>query len=333
MSKRKWAKKGRAIADFGSAMLFTTAENIVDFGIRNVRRTYTGIFSLKRKSSKTVDLSKNKSIIFSPVSKDRLEKVFFKDVIGLEDAKDQLRERLILPLEHQEKAKILKIAKGGGVLLHGPHGNGKTTLVKALANEIEAPLFHITPKDIIRSAMGVSANLVSELFRILKGYKVAILFLDDVDGLIKSRSTNSAIMGSIISQFLIETDGLETNFGDNVLLILAATNRIKIIDEAMKRCGRFDERIFVGPPDLRARELILRKNMDQVPSLDDIDFSQLACTTEGFSGADLKGLVNKAKQRAFRRSIALQGKYTISEVLMSDFETALSELRSKPEEK
>jgi len=331
MNKRKWAKKGRAVADFGSAMLFTAAEHIVDFGIRSARRTYSGISGSKRRSSKTVDLSKDKHIIFSPVPKDKLEKVFFRDVIGLEEAEDQLKQRLILPFEHQEKAKILKIAKGGGVLLHGPPGNGKTTLVKALANEIKAPLFHVTPKDIIRSAMGTSANLVSELFRILKGYKVAILFLDDVDGLIKSRSTNSVIMGSIISQFLIETDGLETNFGDNVLLMLAATNKIKIIDGAMKRCGRFDERIFVGPPNPRARELILRKNMDQVPGLDNIDFSRLAGMTEGFSGADLKGLVNKAKQRAFRRSVALKGKFTISKVLMNDFEIALGELKSMSE--
>jgi len=330
--KRKWIRRGRAVGDFTSALVFSLVEGTIDFGIWSCKKIGSGISATcKQKKDKAVAKKScikqmvvvAKEPMFKPINVRDMENITFDDVVGLEEAKQQIKQRVILPFRHQDKARILKINKGGGVLLIGPLGVGKTMLAKAVANTVKAAFFHIKPSDIIRHSMGVSANRISELFRILRKYKVAVLFMDDVDGLVGSRSTNSVIMKSIITQYLVEIDGLERKLGDNVLLILAATNKPEVIDKAMKRYGRFDEKIFVGLPSIKARELILKKNLNGVPASDDIDFRRLAEMTELFSGVDLKGLVDKAKQRAFDRSIRLRGKKTVSQVSVEDFETVL----------
>ncbi len=326
-SRRKWARRGRAVGDFATSLLFSVSEGIVDFGIYCSKRTASGISAMRRRKAAAQSNARGKVLkeepMFRSVDKREVENVTFDDVVGLEKAKRQIMQRVILPLRHRDKARILKIAKGGGMLLIGPPGNGKTMLAKAVANEVNAVFFHIKPSDIIRHSMGVSANRISELFRILRRYRLAVLFMDDVDGLIRSRSSSSVIMNSIITQYLVETDGLESSSGDNILLIIAATNKPEVIDEATKRYGRFDEQIFIGLPGINARELILRKNMEDVPASEGIDFRHLAERARLFSGADLKGLVDKAKQRTFDRSIRLKGRNTVSAVSMEDFEVAL----------
>ncbi len=328
-SRRKWARRGRAVADFTMAVLFTTAAHIADFIIWSCKGIYLSI-SAMRKQKKQKSVVKNhvtvveKEAMFKPVSKRDMEDITFDDVVGLEEVKRQIMQRVILPLKHKDKAKILKVVTGGGILLYGPPGNGKTMLGKAVANKLNAVFFHIKPSDIIRQGVGVSETRISELFMIVRRHKLSVLFMDDVEGVLPSRSKNrSTIMRRVINQYLIETDGLESRIGDNMLLMLGATNEPSMMDPAIRRSGRFDERIYVGLPDVKDRELILIKNMDGVPASEDLDFRQLAETTELFSGADLKGFVDKAKQRTFDRSIHLKGKKTVSAVSMEDFETVL----------
>lgn len=332
-SRRKWARRGRAITDFLAAILFTVAEHIVDFIILCGRRIISIIYLLIRKrTEKKTSTAKQaviigKEPIFKPINRDENENVHFGDVVGLNEAKQQIMHRIVFPLRYRDKAKILKVATGGGILLYGPPGVGKTMLAKAVANEINAVFFHIKPSDIVRQGVGAAEQLLSELFRIVKGYKLAVLFMDDIEGLLPSRSKNpSTIMRRIINQYLIETDGLESKVGDNILLILGATNEPEMMDPAIRRAGRFDEKIFIGLPDASARELILKKNMGDVPASDEIDFRHLAELSDKLSGADLKGLVDKAKQSAFKRSMDIEGRETVSPISMADLESAIESL-------
>jgi transitional endoplasmic reticulum ATPase len=222
-------------------------------------------------------------------------------IAGMADAKLAIHDMVIFPLKDPDKARALNLRPGGGVLLYGPPGNGKTMLGKAIANELDAAFFYASGAQIRSKWHGESEQKLRALMQAAKNEPVAVLFLDEVDGLLPKRGGNSVVDNRIVTQFLAEVGGFEDS--DNVLLILGATNKPWDIDEAVFRTGRFDAKIHVGLPDKDAREGILKHHLATLPLEDGFDFIKWGEQLVGFTGSDIVGIVNDAKRRALRRSI------------------------------
>lgn len=228
--------------------------------------------------------------------------VSFDDIDGMDAAKAAIRERVVLPLQAPEKARALGIRPGGGVLLYGPPGNGKTLFGKAIAHEISAPFFYASGAQIRSKWHGESEQRLSRLLHAAQERPVAVLFLDEIDGLLPRRTeASSAIDNRLVTQFLSDVGGFLDS--QNTLLLLGATNKPWEIDEAVFRTGRFDEKLHIGVPDAAARLGMLRRALKTAPLDADVDLPDWAERLENYSGSDVVGLARKACQIAFRRSI------------------------------
>ena len=224
----------------------------------------------------------------------------FKNVAGLQEEKEELREIvdfLKLPQKYtQVGARIPK-----GVLLEGPPGTGKTLLAKAVAGEAGVPFFSISGSDFVEMFVGVGASRVRDLFADAKKNSPCIVFIDEIDAVARRRGSG---MGGghdereqTLNQLLVEMDGFGVNEG---IIVMAATNRVDILDPAILRPGRFDRKIMVGRPDVRGREEILQVHAKNKPLAEDVDLKQIAQTTAGMTGADLENLMNEAAILAAR---------------------------------
>ena len=242
------------------------------------------------------------------------KKVTFKDVAGVEEAKEELKEIIEFLREAQKFQKLGgRIPKG--VLLVGPPGTGKTLLARAVAGEANVPFFSISGSDFVEMFVGVGASRVRDLFEQGKKNAPCIIFIDEIDAV--GRHRGAGLGGGhdereqTLNQLLVEMDGFESNEG---VILMAATNRPDVLDPALLRPGRFDRRVVVSRPDVRGREEILRVHTRKIPLADDVDLSVLARGTPGFSGADLANMVNEAALAAARQNRKA--------VLMYDFELA-----------
>ena len=222
------------------------------------------------------------------------DKVTLKDVAGLREEKEELEEIIDFLREPAKYTKVgARIPKG--VLLEGPPGTGKTLLTKAIAGEANVPFFSISGSDFVEMFVGVGASRVRDLFLEAKRHAPCIVFIDEIDAVARRRGTG---MGGghdereqTLNQLLVEMDGFGVNEG---IIVVAATNRVDILDPAILRPGRFDRKIAVGRPDVGGREEILKVHAKNKPLSDDIDLGQIAQTTAGFTGADLENLLNEA---------------------------------------
>ncbi len=218
----------------------------------------------------------------------------FKDVAGLIEEKEELREIVDFLSDPAKFTKVgARIPKG--VLLEGPPGTGKTLLAKAVAGEAKVPFFSISGSDFVEMFVGVGASRVRDLFAEAKKNAPCIIFIDEIDAVARRRGTG---MGGghdereqTLNQMLVEMDGFGVNEG---IIVMAATNRVDILDPAILRPGRFDRKVLVGRPDVRGREEILRVHAKGKPLAEDVDLAQLAQTTAGLTGADLENLLNEA---------------------------------------
>ncbi len=228
--------------------------------------------------------------------------VSFDDIEGMQNAKNAIFDMIINPMRNPEKAKAFNIKPGGGVLLYGPPGNGKTVFGKAIAHEIEAPFFYASGAQIRSKWHGESEQRLSRLISDAKSHPVAVLFLDEIDGLLPRRTENSSGADTrLVTQFLSDIGGFQDT--ENILLILGATNKPWDIDEAVFRTGRFDEKIYIGAPDKAARLGMLRRSLKNVIIEDGLDLDAYADMLELYSGSDIVGLARKACQIAFRRTL------------------------------
>ena len=249
-------------------------------------------------------------------------KVRLSDIAGMADVKAKLQEMILKPLKHPEQAKRWGVYAGGGILLYGPPGNGKTTLGKAVAGELEADFFYATGAEIRSKWHGESEQRLRKLIQTAKSRPVSVLFLDDVDGLLPRRGGNSSVDNRIVVQFLNEIGGFEE--AKNTLLVLGATNKPEDLDEGVFRTGRFDEKIFVGLPDFEAREFLVRKHLGDAPADPLLNPSWVAAKLDGYTGSDIVAVVQSAKRAGFRRSI--EGGSSV--LALNDIETAMKTVPS-----
>ncbi|MHA2117040.1 MAG: CDC48 family AAA ATPase [Candidatus Thorarchaeota archaeon] len=246
--------------------------------------------------------------------------VQWDDVGGLAKVKMQLREAVEAPLKHPEVFEEMGIRTPKGVLLFGPPGTGKTLLAKAVATESEANFISVRGPEIFNKYVGESEKAVRDIFKMARQTAPCILFFDEIDAILSSRGQrdDTGVSQRIVNQFLAELDGMQTL--QNVLVI-GATNRADILDSAVLRPGRFDGIVFVPPPDTDARLEILRVHTREMPLADDVSLEKLADDTEGYSGADIEGLVREAAMAAVRDD------WKSKPVEMKHFEEALGEVR------
>jgi len=216
----------------------------------------------------------------------------FNDVGGMEGVKKEIELKIIKPLQHPELYKAYGKKTGGGILLYGPPGCGKTFIAKATAGQVNARFISVGLNDILDMWIGNSEKNLHDIFELARDNKPCVLFIDEIDALGASRSDMKQSGGRhLINQFLQELDGI--NSSNDGVLILGATNTPWNLDPAFRRPGRFDRIIFVPPPDESSREAILRLKMKNKPS-EDIDYSQLAKKTENYSGADIDAIIDIA---------------------------------------
>jgi len=228
-------------------------------------------------------------------------KITFKDVGGMERVKEEIRLKIIHPLTHPEIYKAYGKPIGGGILMYGPPGCGKTYLARATAGEIKAGFISVGINDVLDMWIGRSERNLHELFEQARNHKPCVLFFDEVDALGASRGDMRQHAGrQLINQFLAEMDGVQ--YSNEGVLILAATNAPWHLDSAFRRPGRFDRIVFVPPPDAGARATILRLQTRGKP-LEEIDYDHLAKKCENFSGADLKALVDIAIEKKLQEAM------------------------------
>jgi cell division protease FtsH len=270
-----------------------------------------GAFSFGKSKARLIDENSNS--------------VNFGDVAGCDEAKSEVSE-LVDFLKDPSKFQKLGGRIPRGVLLVGPPGTGKTLLARAIAGEAKVPFFAISGSDFVEMFVGVGAARVRDMFENAKKQAPCIIFIDEIDAVGRHRGAGTGggndEREQTLNQMLVEMDGFEANSG---VIVIAATNRSDVLDKALLRPGRFDRQVFVGLPDIRGREQILKVHMRKVPANADVDAAVLARGTPGFSGADLANLVNEAALFAARRNKRA--------VDMSDFEDAKDKIYMGPERK
>ncbi|TET67638.1 MAG: ATP-dependent metallopeptidase FtsH/Yme1/Tma family protein [Candidatus Aminicenantes bacterium] len=260
--------------------------------------------------NKALSFGKSRAKLFSGLQK----KVTFKDVAGVEEAKEELQE-IIGFLKDPKRFQKLGGRIPKGVLLVGAPGTGKTLLARAVAGEAAVPFFSISGSDFVEMFVGVGASRVRDLFEQGKKQAPCLIFIDEIDAV--GRERGAGLGGGhdereqTLNQLLVEMDGFDANEG---VILIAATNRPDILDHAILRPGRFDRRIVVNMPDVKGREDILRVHVKNIPLSKDVNLKVLARSTPGFSGADLANLVNEAALLAAR--------YDQDKVIMKDFESS-----------
>ena len=262
-------------------------------------------------NTKMMNFGKSRARMITPDSK----RVLFKDVAGLQEEKEELEELVEFLKEPEKFLKVgARIPKG--VILVGPPGTGKTLLAKAVAGEAGVPFFSISGSDFVEMFVGVGASRVRDLFEDAKKHQPCIIFIDEIDAVARRRGTG---MGGghdereqTLNQLLVEMDGFGVNQG---IIVMAATNRVDILDPAILRPGRFDRQVAVGRPDIKGREEILKVHSNGKPLGDDVKLDEIARTTAGFTGADLENLMNEAAIMAAKQ----QRGYIIQEDIQKAF--------------
>ena len=259
------------------------------------------------------------------VASESKKKVYFTDVAGADEEKEELRE-VVDFLRDPQKFVRLGARIPRGVLLVGPPGTGKTLLAKAVAGEADVPFYSISGSDFVEMYVGVGASRVRDLFETARKSPASIIFIDEIDAV--GRHRGAGLGGGhdereqTLNQLLVEMDGFGTHEG---IIVMAATNRPDILDPALLRPGRFDRQITVHQPDIRGREEILKVHARNKPLASDVDLSVVARTTAGFTGADLANLLNEAALLAARKNKSLIG--------MDDIEQAFSKIVMGPQKK
>ena len=272
-------------------------------------------------NSKVMNFGKSRARMTKPDEKSKK----FRDVAGLVEEKEQLEE-VVDFLKNPKKYTELGARIPKGILMVGPPGTGKTLLAKAVAGEAGVPFFSISGSDFVEMFVGVGASRVRDLFTDAKKNAPCIVFIDEIDAVARRRGTGLGgghdEREQTLNQMLVEMDGFGVNEG---IIVMAATNRVDILDPAILRPGRFDRRVEVGRPDIKGREDILRVHIANKPLGDDVDLKSIAGITAGMTGADLENLLNEAAINA--------AKFNRAYIIQEDITGALIKVGIGPEKK
>ncbi len=247
----------------------------------------------------------------------------WEDIGGLGEATGKLKEGVELPLKNPEAFRRLGIRPAKGFLLYGPPGTGKTLLAKAVAKEAEANFISMKSSDLLSKWYGESEQQIARMFQRARAVAPCVLFIDEIDSLVPARGSGQGepqVTGRVVNTILAEMDGLEEL---QSVVVIGATNRPTLVDPALLRPGRFDELVYVGPPDAAGREHILGIHTRKMPLAKDVDLARIAAETERFTGADLEDVVRRAGLDAIHR-----GGSEVTEVTAADFTAALADSRA-----
>lgn len=228
----------------------------------------------------------------------------FDDIAGLDDVKEDIRLKMIYPFAHPELARQYGISTGGGILLFGPPGTGKTMIAKAIAHEIDATFFLVSPAQMLSKWVGEAEQNIRKLFEAAKAEETSVIFLDETEALVpKRKSDSSTVMQRVVPQILQELEGFDRQ-GERALLFVGATNRPWMLDDAMLRPGRLDAKVYVGLPDAPARFKLLEIYFGDRPLAGDVDFGELCDRLDGYSGADINNIAQRSAHLPFMEAIA-----------------------------
>ncbi|MFH1054526.1 MAG: AAA family ATPase [Candidatus Altiarchaeota archaeon] len=243
----------------------------------------------------------------------------FSDVAGLDDVKEEIKNKIVYPLKNPEMSKKYGRKPGGGVLLYGPPGCGKTYIAKATAGECEASFFNVKATDLLSPEEGVTEKRLHSIFERASRNTPAIIFFDEIDAIAGHRRSSGGAERRLINQFLTEMDGFEKKEG---VVVLAATNAPWDIDPALRRAGRFSDQIFLPPPDGKSREEVFRIHAQGRPLSEDVNFSELSSLTDGYSSADIALICDEASKIPWREGMESG---TARNVSNADFKVVISE--------
>ena len=261
-----------------------------------------------------------------------LPSVKFEDIAGLEDVKEIVRVKVLLPLLHPEATKGYVTAGGGGVCLYGPPGTGKTMMAAAIANTIKAKFCSVTPSDLLHQGAGNTEKAVRALFQQARKFKCAVIYFDEMDS-IAPKSTKSQYAKQLRSEFLAQLQGI-SSYGEktgNILFLICATNKPWDIDSAFLRPGRFGTKVYVDLPDDDARRYIITHRLDKIKEIgqvdiaDDIDLDYIVDKTNGFNCSDVTNLLSVVEELSMRRAFENEGD---KKICNDDFRTALKSVNS-----
>ncbi len=243
-------------------------------------------------------------------------KLRFDDVAGLEDVKQDIRLKMIYPFEHAELAQKFGIRAGGGVLMYGPPGTGKTMLAQATAGQIDATFFRISPADVLSKWVGEAEQNIKKLFDAAAAEPRSIIFIDEIEALVPARrDEGSSVMQRVVPQILQGVEGFDKKAGRPILL-MGATNVPWQLDPAILRPGRFDEKVYIPLPDPAARRKMIELYLGKRPVAPDLDFDSLAQRLNGFSGADIKYICDRAATIPFLESVATGNELPITQQIL-----------------
>lgn len=317
-------RKAEAITDYRDAVRADASLRDADLDrhLSVVQTVGSGGADVIDLTSRRVTRAEEKEL---PVPQEPPERVTFADIGGLDEVKDQIRRKIILPFQKPSLYQKFRRKAGGGILLYGPPGCGKTMLARATAGECDAKFISIRIPDILDMYIGESEKRLAGAFASARADKPVVLFFDEVEAVAARRRFEShASQASLVSTFLAELDGIDAS--NEGVLILAATNVPWAIDSAFRRPGRFDRVLFVPPPDVAARLSILRTHLQERPQAAGLDLKTIAARTSGFSGADLAGLVEEATDSAIDESLA--GAETVAPISQAHLNDALRARRA-----
>ena len=260
--------------------------------IKEIQKYYSTV----KAKEKALAAEESESFAFS---KTDVPNVSFSDVVGLESVKEQIYDMIIYHRQYKDLYTRFNKKMGGGILLYGPPGNGKTMIAKAIAHETDSAFYPVKFSDIGSKWFGETEGKIRSLFEEARKEESAVIFFDEIDA-IATKRTESSTMDRVVAELLTQIDGINKSSGN--LTILAATNKPQNLDPAILRPGRFDEKIYIPLPDAKAREAMFEKRLCGVPCTV-TDFTKIAILSDGFSGAEIELACEKAKQRVIKSII------------------------------